>query len=92
MVGVQRQWVYQLRDRPGAEGVELLDQGGGRPRQILARQREGPAGLVDGYVLQRIDAQLHTAVYGWVLSSEPDPVSHYLLEFRTEDRPQHSPW
>ncbi|WP_329611694.1 hypothetical protein [Kitasatospora herbaricolor] len=68
--------MYQLRDRPGAQDVDLLDQKAGRPQQILARQREGADGLVDGYILQRIDAQLHTAVYGWVLSSEPDPMSH----------------
>ncbi|MCX5216171.1 hypothetical protein OG689_44355 [Kitasatospora sp. NBC_00240] len=89
---MQTQWVYQLRDRPGTADVDLLDQGRGRPRQTLARQREGADGLVDGYVLQRIDAQLHTALYSWVLSSAPDPVSHYLLEFLTEDRPQQSPW
>ncbi|MCX5215619.1 hypothetical protein OG689_41430 [Kitasatospora sp. NBC_00240] len=89
---MRMQWMYQLRDRPGAEDVDLPDQEGGRPRQTLARQREGADGLVDSYILQRVDAQLHTAVYGWVLSSEPDPVSHYLLEFLTEDRPQQNPW
>ncbi|MCX5215600.1 hypothetical protein OG689_41335 [Kitasatospora sp. NBC_00240] len=89
---MQMQWVYQLRDRPDAEDVELVAEEGGRPRQTLARQREGSAGLVDGYILQRIDAQLHTAVYSWVLSSARGPVSDYLLEFLTEDCPQQSPW
>ncbi|MFD7982504.1 hypothetical protein ACFV4M_03875 [Kitasatospora indigofera] len=75
------QWVHQLRDCPDAEDVEALAEEEGRPRQILARQRPGDdGGLIDGYVLQRIDAQSHTAVYTWVLAGDPGQMTEYLLD------------
>ncbi|WP_457034338.1 hypothetical protein [Kitasatospora sp. P5_F3] len=89
---MQTQWVYQLRDCPGAENLELLDEEAGRPRQILARERQGTDGLVDGYVLQRIDAQAHTGLYTWVLAGDPNPVTDYLLEFLAEVCPQEGTW
>ncbi|MCX5215889.1 hypothetical protein OG689_42865 [Kitasatospora sp. NBC_00240] len=92
---MQTQWVYQLRDCPDAEDVELLDEEKkdeeeGRPRQILARQRGGADGLVDGYVLQGMDAQAHTAVCTRVLAGDPDPVAEYLLELLAEVCPKES--
>ncbi|MFF1872583.1 hypothetical protein [Kitasatospora herbaricolor] len=82
---MQTQWVYQLRDCPDAEDVEVLAEEEGRPRQILARERPGAGGaLVDGYVLQRIDAQLRTAVYTWVQAGAPGQVTAYLLDLLAE--------
>ncbi|MCX5216016.1 hypothetical protein OG689_43560 [Kitasatospora sp. NBC_00240] len=53
----------------------------------LARRRPGGA-LVDGYILQSIDAQLRTAVYTWVRAGEPDTVATYLLELLAEVCPK----
>ncbi|MCX5215613.1 hypothetical protein OG689_44350 [Kitasatospora sp. NBC_00240] len=78
------QWVHQLRDCPDAEDVEVLAEEEGRPRQILARERPGAGGLVDGYVLQRVDAQLRTAVYTWVRAGEAEQVTEYLLDLLAE--------
>ncbi|MFE2914363.1 hypothetical protein [Kitasatospora indigofera] len=78
------QWVHQLRDCPDAEDVEVLAEEEGRPRQILARERPGAGGLVDGYVLQRVDAQLRTAVYAWVRAGEAGQVAEYLLDLLAE--------
>uniref|UniRef100_UPI002F9066B5 hypothetical protein n=1 Tax=Kitasatospora indigofera TaxID=67307 RepID=UPI002F9066B5 len=84
MVGMPTQWVHQLRDCPDAEDVEVLAEEEGRPRQILARERPGAGGLVDGYVLQRADAQLRTALYTWVRAGEAEQVTEYLLDLLAE--------
>ncbi|GHH80531.1 hypothetical protein GCM10018781_61290 [Kitasatospora indigofera] len=84
MIGMRTQWVYQLRDCPDAEDVEVLAEEEGRPRQILARPRPGAGGLVDGYVLQRVDAQTRTAVYTWVRAGEAEQVTEYLLDLLAE--------
>ncbi|WP_329492650.1 hypothetical protein [Kitasatospora herbaricolor] len=82
------QWVHQLRDCPDAEDVEVLAEEEGRPRQILARERPGAGGLVDGYVLQKVDAQLRTAVYTWVRAGEAGQVTKYLLDLLAEVCPK----
>ncbi|WP_329501460.1 hypothetical protein [Kitasatospora herbaricolor] len=83
------QWVHQLRDCPDAEDVEVLAEEEGRPRQILARKRpDAGGGLVDGYVLQRVDAQARTAVYTWVQAGGPESVSAYLLDLLAEICPK----
>ncbi|MFC9331689.1 hypothetical protein [Kitasatospora sp. NPDC057015] len=84
MVSMQTQWVYQLRNCPDTEDVEALAEEEGRPLQVLARRREGADGLVDAYILQRIDAQAHTAVYAWVLAGDSGLVTDYLLELLAE--------
>ncbi|MFD9597352.1 hypothetical protein ACFWA9_31995 [Kitasatospora sp. NPDC059973] len=85
---MRTRWVYQLRDRPGADDIEGLAEQEGPPRQILARRRpDNSAALVDGYILQSIDAQRRTAVYTWVHSGEPDTVAACLLELLAESCP-----
>ncbi|WP_371476704.1 hypothetical protein [Kitasatospora sp. NBC_00315] len=80
------QWVHQFRDCPDAEDIEVLVTVAAldRPRQILAREREGAGGVVDGYVLQSIDGRSRTAVYTWVQAGDPDSVTEYLLELLAE--------
>ncbi|MCX5215892.1 hypothetical protein OG689_42885 [Kitasatospora sp. NBC_00240] len=39
---------------------------------------------MDGYVLQRVDARLRTAVYTWVQAGEAGQVTEYLLELLAE--------
>ncbi len=90
MVGMRTQWVHQLRDCPDAEDVEVLAEEESRPRQVLARERPGSGGLVDGYVLQRVDAQLRTAVYTWVRAGEAEQVTEYLLDLLAEVCPKGS--
>ncbi len=80
-------WVYRFRDCPDVEDVEVLVEEVGRPRQIVARERAGAADLVDGYVLQRVDVQAHSAVYTWVRVGGPDQVTAYLLELLAEVLP-----
>ncbi|MFC9331539.1 hypothetical protein [Kitasatospora sp. NPDC057015] len=74
-----------LPGRRGRRGVEEE----GRPRQILAHERLSAGGaLVDGYVLQRVDAQAHTAVYTWVQAGEAGQVAEYLLDLLAEVCPK----
>ncbi|MFC9329608.1 hypothetical protein [Kitasatospora sp. NPDC057015] len=81
--------MHQLRDSPDAEDVEVLAEDEDRPRQILAREQPGAGGaLVDGYVLQRVDAQLRTAVYTWVQAGEAGQVTEYLLDLLAEVCPE----
>ncbi|MFE3045340.1 hypothetical protein, partial [Kitasatospora indigofera] len=51
---------------------------------VLARERPGAGGLVDGYVLQSIDPQRRTAVYAWVRAGEAEQVVEYLLDLLAE--------
>ncbi|MFD4400789.1 hypothetical protein [Kitasatospora sp. NPDC058478] len=92
MIRMQAQWVYQFRDCPDADDVEALAEEESRPRQILVRDRSGAGGLVDGYVLQSIDAQERTAVYIWTQTGAPDAVAAYLLEFLAEVCPRETAW
>ncbi|MFE3112753.1 hypothetical protein ACFXKJ_28710 [Kitasatospora indigofera] len=39
---------------------------------------------MDGYVLQRVDTQAHTAVYTWVQVGEAGQVAEYLLDLLAE--------
>ncbi|WP_329493031.1 hypothetical protein [Kitasatospora herbaricolor] len=84
------QWVHQFRNCPDTDDVqalvpvEELD----RPRQSLAREREGAGGLVDGYILQSLDGRSRTAVYTWVQAGDPGTVEQYLRELSTEIYPQ----
>lgn len=48
----------------------------------------GADGLVDGYVLQYVDASARTAVYIWVRRGKPDSVAAYLLELLAEVCPK----
>ncbi|MCX5215310.1 hypothetical protein OG689_39715 [Kitasatospora sp. NBC_00240] len=59
-----------------------------RPRQILAREREGADGLIDGYILQSLDGRSRTAVYTWVRAGDPEPVAQYLLALLAEVYPR----
>ncbi|WP_329611555.1 hypothetical protein [Kitasatospora herbaricolor] len=68
--------------------VEVLAEEEGRPRQILARERPGAGGLVDGYVLQRVDGRSRTAVYTWVQAGDPATVTEYLLDLLAEVCPR----
>ncbi|MFE2918282.1 hypothetical protein [Kitasatospora indigofera] len=85
---MRTQWVHQLRNCPDAEDVEVLAEEEGRPRQILARPRPGDDALVDGYVLQRVDTQAHTAVYTWVRTGDPETVTEYLLDLLAKVYPR----
>ncbi|MCX5216231.1 hypothetical protein OG689_44655 [Kitasatospora sp. NBC_00240] len=84
---MQQRWVYKLRDCPDREDVETLSKQTGRPRHVLARRRKDGDGLADGYVLQWIDAQVHTAVYSWIQSGDPQQVTDDLLQFLTQACP-----
>ncbi|MGW3819817.1 hypothetical protein [Streptomyces sp. NPDC005046] len=88
---MRKHWAYQFRDSPGHDDVEALAELDGLPRQILVRQCPGTDGLVDGYVLQYVDASARTAVYIWVRRGEPDSVAAYLLELLAEVCPKESP-
>ncbi|WP_371476686.1 hypothetical protein [Kitasatospora sp. NBC_00315] len=87
---MQTQWVHQFRDRPDAKDVETLIpvEELNRPRQILAREREGAEGLVDGYILQSLNGRSRTAVYTWVRAGPPEPVAEYLLDLLAEVYPR----
>ncbi|MET7605864.1 hypothetical protein ABZU45_31640 [Streptomyces avermitilis] len=89
---MRKHWVYQFRDSPGRDDVEALVEEDGMPQQILVRQCPGTNRLVDGYVLQHVDAPARAAVYTWVRRGEPDPVAAYLLELLAEVCPKESPW
>ncbi|WP_330248593.1 hypothetical protein OHA33_42765 [Streptomyces sp. NBC_00562] len=80
------------RRHPEREVVEVLAEQDGRPRQILVRQCPDGDGLVDGYVLQHVDAPTRAAVYTWVRRGELNPVSAYLLELLAEVCPKESAW
>ena len=79
-----QQWVYQFRDCPEAGDVEVLAEEEDRPRQVVVRARPGAGGLVDGYILQNLDRQEHTALYTWVRAGDPAPVTAYLLDLLAE--------
>ncbi|MCX5215618.1 hypothetical protein OG689_41425 [Kitasatospora sp. NBC_00240] len=83
---MQTQWVHQFRDRPDTKDVEALVpvEELDRPRQVVAREREGAGGLVDGYVPQSLDGRSRTAVYTWVRAGDPDSVTQYLLDLLAE--------
>lgn len=49
-------------------------------------------GLVDGYVLQHVDATARTAVYTWLRPGESEAVAAHLLELLAEICPQESAW
>ncbi|MFF1870287.1 hypothetical protein [Kitasatospora herbaricolor] len=87
---MQQRWVYQLRDCPDHEDVETLSKQTGLPKQIVARRRQDGGGLADGYVLQWIDAQVHTAVYSWMQTGDPRQVTDELLRFLAEVCPNGS--
>ncbi|MFC8451564.1 hypothetical protein [Kitasatospora sp. NPDC057223] len=78
----QQTWVCRLQDCPDVEDAEIVATETGRPRQVVAREREGA--LVDGYILQSIDAAQHTAVYTWVRAGTAGEVTAYLLELLAE--------
>lgn len=87
MVRMRTCWVYQFRDGPERQVVEVLAEGDGKPRQIQVRQSRS-RGLVDGYVLRNADASARVAVYTWVRRGEPGPVTAHLLELLAEVCPQ----
>ncbi len=87
MVRMRTCWVYQFRDGPECQVVEVLAEGDGKPRQIQVRQSRS-RGLVDGYVLRHADALARVAVYTWVRRGEPELVSAHLLELLAEVCPQ----
>ena len=80
----QRAWVCRFRDCPDLGDVEVLVEEDGRPREVVARGREGAGGLVDGYILQSVGAGERTAVYAWVRAGTADRVAAYLLELLAE--------
>ncbi|MFC8452571.1 hypothetical protein [Kitasatospora sp. NPDC057223] len=82
--------MHQFRDRPDTEDVEALVpvEELDRPRQVVAREREGAGGLVDGYILQSLNGRSRTAVYTWVRTGDPGTVEQYLRELSTEIYPQ----
>ncbi|MCX4775420.1 hypothetical protein [Streptomyces sp. NBC_01264] len=80
-------WVYQFREGPERQVVEVLADGDGMPRQIQVRQSR-PRGLGDGYVLRHADASARLAVYTWVRRGEPELVTAHLLELLAEICPQ----
>ncbi|MFD9523329.1 hypothetical protein [Streptomyces sp. NPDC059979] len=84
--------MYQFRDDPERKVVEVLAEQDGRPRQIRVRECSGTRGLVDGYVLQHVDATARAAVYSWVRRGEPEPVAAHLLELLAEVCPQENAW
>ncbi|MFD6917365.1 hypothetical protein [Streptomyces virginiae] len=90
MVDMRTCWVYQFRDGPERKVIEVLAEQDGGPRRIRAQKCPGPHGLVDGYVLQHVDATARAAVYGWVRRGEPEPVAAHLLELLAEVCPQES--
>ncbi|MFC8238367.1 hypothetical protein, partial [Streptomyces sp. NPDC057284] len=67
---MRKNWVYQFRGGPEREVVEILGVEDARPRQILVRQCPDGDDLVDGYVLQYVDAPTRAAVYTWVRRGE----------------------
>ena len=87
----QRVWVCRFRDRPDVGDVEVVVEEAGRPRQVVAREREGAGGLVDGYILQSVGAGERTAVYAWVRAGTADRVAAYLLELLAEVCPGSEP-
>lgn len=80
-------WVYQFRDGPERQVVEVLAEGDGMPPQIQVRESRSH-GQVDGYVLRNADASDRVAVYTWVRRGEPEPVTAHLLELLAEVCPQ----
>ncbi|WP_404962668.1 hypothetical protein [Streptomyces sp. 147326] len=84
--------MYQFRDGPERKVVEVMAEQDGRPRQIRVRECPGTRGLVDGYVLQNVDATAGAAVYSWVRRGEPEPVAAHLLELLAEVCPQENVW
>ncbi|MFE9867862.1 hypothetical protein ACFYPZ_35030 [Streptomyces sp. NPDC005506] len=89
---MRKNWVYQFRGGPEREVVEILGVEDARPRQILVRQCPDDDDLVDGYVLQYVDAPARAAVYTWVRRGELTPVAAYLLELLAEVCPKESAW
>lgn len=85
-------WVYQFRDGPERQVVEVLADRDGRPWQIQVRECTGACGLVDGYVLRHCDATARVAVYTWVQRGRPEPVTAHLLELLAEVCPQDDAW
>lgn len=85
-------WVYQFRDGPERQVVEVLADGDGRPRQVQVRECVGSGGLVDGFVLRHCDAMARVAVYTWVRRGRPEPVTAQLLELLAEVCPQENTW
>ncbi|MFF4324457.1 hypothetical protein [Streptomyces sp. NPDC001568] len=92
MVYMRMCWVYRFQDGPERQVVEVLVEQDGRPWQIRARECPGTQGLVDGYVLQDVDATARAAVYSWVRRGESEPVAAHLLELLAEVCPQESAW
>lgn len=92
MFGMRKKWVYEFRGGPECEVVEILAEQDGSPQQILVRQCPDGDGLVDGYVLQAVDAPTRAAVYTWVRRGELNPVAAYLLELLAEVCPKESAW
>ncbi|MFD9357226.1 hypothetical protein [Streptomyces sp. NPDC060031] len=92
MADMRTYWVCQFRDGPERKVVEVLAEQDGRPRQIRVRECPGTHGLVDGYVLQHVDATARAAVYTWVRRGEPEPVAAHLLELLAEVCPQENAW
>ncbi|MEU1425332.1 hypothetical protein [Kitasatospora sp. NPDC005751] len=90
---MQTQWVQQFRNCPDSEDIEalVLAEEAERAQQVLAREREGAGGLVDGYVLQRFDAQSRTALYTWVRAGSAEQVAAYLLDLLAEVCPVERP-
>ncbi|MFF0290911.1 hypothetical protein [Streptomyces sp. NPDC005262] len=89
---MRENWVYQFRGGPEHEVVEILAEQDARPRQILVRQCPDGDGLVDGYVLQHVDAPTRAAFYAWVKRGELDPVAACLLELLAEVCPKEGAW
>ncbi|MFE2729334.1 hypothetical protein [Kitasatospora sp. NPDC059327] len=88
----RRAWVCRFLDCPDLEDVEVVVEEVGRPRQVVAREREGVGGLVDGFVLRSVDVGARTAVYVWVLAGSAGQVTAYLLEQLAEVCPGERAW
>ncbi|MFD9305425.1 hypothetical protein ACFWCB_22700 [Streptomyces sp. NPDC060048] len=87
MAYMRMYWVYQFRDGPECQVVEVLAEGDGKPRQVQVRESRS-RGLVDGYVLRHADGSTRVAVYTWVRRGKPEPVTAHLLELLAEVCPQ----
>ncbi|MDG4858127.1 hypothetical protein P8605_08170 [Streptomyces sp. T-3] len=71
-------WVYDFAGCSGRGGHRHTGQRQ-PPADGVLRQRPGLVGLVDGYVLERIDVEVRTGYYLWVASGAPSEVATAVL-------------